>query len=392
MICAGRGVAFKLAWGLSQQLCGSEKVTPEFREFLITATGLVALGTIADVVPLQGENRILAQFGMKCLADSSDLGIRALIEAAGLTGTALQSSDIGFKLAPRLNAAGRMGHARLAVELFTRSGPARAEEIAAYLENLNQQRRKVQNQIFEEAALQVRQLGMDKETCRGIVLAGENWHGGVIGIVASKIVDTYNKPTVILTAQDERLMGSCRSIPGFDICTALEACAENILSFGGHTMAAGLTVEPAKLEALRAVFIEYAGGKLADLDLTPALAIDAEVDLRRLDMKTAQTIEKLGPFGSGNPEILLAARNLCLVNSPRKMGRSGDHLQFLVCPAECKGTPQNVFRAVAFGQAKIEKKLIDAASFDLAFTPVINRYNGNSNVELMVTAIQIISG
>ncbi|MCP4707718.1 MAG: single-stranded-DNA-specific exonuclease RecJ, partial [Planctomycetes bacterium] len=204
----GAGVAFKLAWALAQKFSGASKVTREFRDFLVSATGLAALGTIADVVPLQGENRILARFGLEGLAVSADTGIKALIAAAGLTGEKLDSFDVGFKLAPRLNAAGRMGHARLAVELFTRAGKERAKEIAQYLESQNRQRQKVEKNITADAIAQVTDLKMDNPNWRGIVAAGDQWHGGVIGIVASRIVDKFHRPTVVISLQDDKALGS----------------------------------------------------------------------------------------------------------------------------------------------------------------------------------------
>ncbi|MBN1845892.1 MAG: single-stranded-DNA-specific exonuclease RecJ [Sedimentisphaerales bacterium] len=388
----GAGVAFKLAWALAQECSQADKVTPEFREFLISATGLAALATIADVVPLQGENRILAHYGLTGLAASDNPGTRALIEAAGLTGTALNSAHIGFRLAPRLNAAGRLGHARLAVELFTRSTPARARQIAAYLEAQNQQRRKIEKQIAEEAAGQVRALGMHKDDWRGIVVAGQDWHGGVIGIVASRLVDGFHKPAVVISLTDDKAMGSCRSVNGFDICQALTACAGHLVSFGGHAMAAGLHLKPNELEPFREAFNRYACANLSSADLRGKLAIDAEVKLADLSVKVLERIERLGPFGAGNPEVLLAATGLKLAGPPRRMGPRGDHLQWLVADGDdpdAARRPGGLVRAVAFGQAKWEKKLIDADRVDLAFEPSLNHFNGNTTVELIVRDVRI---
>jgi len=383
----GAGVAFKLAWALARKFSGATKVKREFRDFLISATGLAALGTIADVVPLQGENRILARFGLEGLAVSEDIGIKALIGAAGLTGARLDSFDIGFKLAPRLNAAGRMGHARLAVELFTRAGAERAREIAQYLESQNRQRQKVEKDIAADAIGQVADLGMNDPQWRGIVTAGTQWHGGVIGIVASRIVDKFHRPTVVISLQDGKALGSCRSIAGFDIFRALHACRDLLLEYGGHSMAAGLSLEPEKIEAFRAAFNEYACQVLSGDDLQPTLEIDAEVSLSELNLKTVELIERLGPFGAGNPKIILVARDLRLVAPPRKIGSKGDHLQLTVAPRndqQAHLTPGGVIRAVAFGKARWEKKLLDAESFDLAFQPVINHFNGNTTVEMIV--------
>ncbi|MBN2211137.1 MAG: single-stranded-DNA-specific exonuclease RecJ, partial [Sedimentisphaerales bacterium] len=307
----GAGVAFKLAWALSQHFTGAKKVSTEFREFLLAATSLAALGTIADVVELVGENRVIASWGLQGLAAADDPAIKALIQACGLTGAALQATDIGFRLAPRLNAAGRMGHARLAMELFTRAGEDRAREIARYLESQNAQRQKVEKQITEEALTQIKTLGMDGEDWRGIVAAGEKWHGGVVGIVANRIVDRYHRPAVVIAAGDEPAMGSCRSVAGVDMCAALEMCREHLLSFGGHTMAAGLKLSRENIDAFRAAFNEAVGKLAVDEEtLTPTLDIEAEVTIRELDVPTVAAIDRLGPFGQGNPHVRLVARNL----------------------------------------------------------------------------------
>jgi len=388
----GAGVAFKLAWALAQEFSGSQKVSDEFREFLVSATALAGLGTIADVVPLLGENRVLARFGMQGLSGSTDQGIKALIEAAGLTGEKLQSSDVGFRLAPRLNAAGRMGHARLAVELFTKSSPDRAKEIAAYLESQNRLRQKIEKEITDQALQQVLHLGMEADDWYGMVLAGENWHAGVVGIVASRIVDKYHRPAVVISLQEGKSQGSCRSIPGFDICQALENCACHLLSFGGHAMAAGLSLEPDKIDTFRQAFNDYARQNIQIQELTRSLFVDAQVALQELTVPVVELIERLGPFGQGNPPIKLLAQNLKLVSPPRTMGRKGEHLQLLVAAKDDDNpylTPGGVMRAVAFGKARWQKKLQTADSFDLVFEPVINRFNGNCTVEMIAEDFRV---
>ena len=219
----GAGVAFKLAWGIGVAATGgSPRVSPEFREFLVEATALAALGTIADVVPLVGENRILAAFGLGGLKASKLVGIRALIESAGLTGQTLDSFDVGFRLAPRLNACGRMGHVREAVEMLTSADFPRAMEIATDLEGKNRQRQAMEREIADAAAQQVIDHKFDAEDCRAIVLGGDGWHPGVIGIVASRIVERFCRPTLIIAfnknGDGETIgQGSGRSIPGFHL-------------------------------------------------------------------------------------------------------------------------------------------------------------------------------
>ncbi len=386
----GAGVAFKLAWGLAQSFSGATKVSDEFRAFLLSATALAGLGTIADVVPLLGENRALVRFGMDGLVNSSDHGIRALMVAAGLNGGKLKSSDVAFRLAPKINAAGRMGHARLAVELLTKSSPDKAMEIARYLESQNRLRQKVEKEIAEQAIEQVRHLKMDTKKWRAIVVNHEEWHGGVIGIVASRLVDKFGKPTIVITRSGEKMMGSCRSIPGFDICLALEACSEYLLGFGGHTMAAGLTLEESRIDLFRETFNQYAIEHLSEADLAATLDIDAEAVIADLRLPTVEAIERLQPFGQGNPPVRLALRGLELVGQPLTMGAKGAHLAFSVAEKgnrEAVLRPGGMMRVVAFSQAKWDKKLRDAESFDLVAEPVINRFNGNTTVELVAEDI-----
>ena len=388
----GAGVAFKLAWALAQACSGSQRVRPEFREFLVSATGLAALGTIADVVDLVGENRVISHFGLTGLAASGNLGIKALIEAAGLTGAALSSADIGFKLAPRLNAAGRMGHARLAVELLTRASAERARQIADYLEGQNRLRQKVEKEIAEQAGEQVKALGMDGEGYRAIVVASEQWHGGVIGIVASRLVDRFGKPAIVISLEGERAMGSCRSVAGFDMVGALEACGEWLSGFGGHAMAAGLTLEAGRVDEFREAFNRHALAVLVAEAGEAVLDIDAEVELGQLTLATMGLVERLGPFGAGNPSVRLAARGLRLAGPIRRIGQKGDHLQLALAAGDDPdptGRPGGVMRAVAFGKGKWEKKLADAGRFDVAFEPVINRFNGRETVEMMIEEIDL---
>lgn len=388
----GAGVAFKLAWALGQEFSGTKKVSDEFREFLLSATALVALGTIADVVPLLGENRLLARFGLEGLAHSEDAGIKAIIKAAGLEGQKLDSSHIGFRLAPKLNAAGRMGHARLAVELFTKSSFQQALEIANYLEGQNRLRQKVEKEITTEAMAQVEQLKLQDKELKGIVVAGEDWHAGVIGIVASRIVDKYHRPAIVISHANGTHRGSCRSVKGFDMCRGLQNCSQHLLSFGGHAMAAGLTIAPNKTEAFRQAFNDCVSKHLSEEDLVDRIDIDAEVGLDELDVAAVEMIKRLEPFGMGNPRVQLVIRNLQLAEQPRRMGKKGAHLQFTVAAAgdsQAHLRPGGIMRVAAFEKAGWEKKLIDAERFDLVFEPTINRYNGNTTVEMIAKDLMI---
>ncbi|HUN80428.1 MAG TPA: single-stranded-DNA-specific exonuclease RecJ, partial [Phycisphaerae bacterium] len=240
---SGAGVALKLAWGIAQRISGASRVSSAFREFLIDAMGLAALGTIADVVPLVGENRIIALHGLAGLARSKLPGVQALIESAGLRGKKLEGYDIGFKLAPRLNAIGRMGHARLAVEMLTRADYAEAMRIAQNLEKQNRARQALERRIATAAQEMVIREEQNRDGVRAIVLASEGWHAGVIGIVASRITEMFGRPTVMIALENGSGQGSARSIRNFHLSEVLHDCREHLLTFGGHAMAAGLKIQ-----------------------------------------------------------------------------------------------------------------------------------------------------
>ncbi|MFW6133909.1 MAG: single-stranded-DNA-specific exonuclease RecJ, partial [Planctomycetota bacterium] len=267
---AGSGVALKLVWQLARELCGSRRVDDEWRRFLMDATGLAALGTIADVVPLIGENRALATFGLRGLPRTEHPGLRALLHAGKLDGAKLDAYHVGFVLAPRLNACGRMGHARLAVELLTDVAPTRARKIADYLTQQNAERQRVERAIASEAVERVTSGGLDDDEHRAIVLASENWHSGVIGIVASRLVDRFARPAVLIALDDDGGHGSARSIAGYHMRDALAACAEHLVSFGGHAMAGGLRIEPGAVDAFADAFGAHARRHIDADQLTPA--------------------------------------------------------------------------------------------------------------------------
>jgi len=374
----GAGVAFKLAWGIGQAHSGNARVKPEFRSFLVEATGLAALGTIADVVPLIGENRLLAHFGLGGLKRSELTGIKALIASAGLSGRNLDSYHVGFLLAPRLNACGRMGHARAAVEMLTSADAARAGEIATELEQQNRDRQALEKKIFEEAMEQVASLGLDGDDCRGVVLGAEGWHAGVIGIVASRVVGRLNRPTIMVALTNGEGHGSGRSIPGFHLARALAACGEHLSASGGHEMAAGLRLERAKFEAFRQAFNEYARGLVSREMLTPTLRIDCVAELRQLNEAMVRDMARLGPFGTANPRPLVCCMGLEVVGAPRRVGKNGEHVQFL---ARQNGV---TLKCIAFKQGEVSDRLSTGVKIDAAVEPTIDEYNGYRSVQLEV--------
>jgi len=379
---SGSMVAFKLAWAIANEFSAGAKLAPDIRQFMLNATSLAAMGTIADVVDLRGENRVLTSYGLKALPESGLPGVQALIESAGLTGKGLDSFDIGFRLAPMLNAAGRMGHARLAVELLTTDSQMRSSQIAEYLKQQNGQRQKCERKIFKQACEIIVQQNLHHPDQKSIVLANENWHRGVIGIVASRIVEKYYRPVIMINAAQDASSGSARSIAGFDILSAIRACSQHLIRFGGHKMAAGVTLEAEKIEKFAADFEDYAKQNLSEADVVAKLHIDASAKLGDLRQAVVSELQMLGPFGQGNAEPTFATKGVRLAAAPRRVGAKGAHLQLAITD----GTAS--LRCIAFGMGKLEKKLLENEFFSVAYQPQINNYNGTSSVELVVRDIR----
>jgi single-stranded-DNA-specific exonuclease len=377
----GAGVAFKLAWGIGLAVSGASRVNPEFREFLIEATALAALGTIADVVPLVGENRVLAHFGLSGLKASKLHGIQALIESANLTGRDLDSFHVGFLLAPRLNASGRMGHAKLAAEMLTEADPGRAIEIATYLESQNRARQAIEKQILEQALAQVETGGFAADGKCGIVVGDENWHPGVIGIVAARLVDRFHRPAIVVALTNGHGQGSGRSITGFHLAQALDACGKYLESHGGHEMAAGLKLTSTKFADFRAAFCRYAASMLTPEMLVPELRLDALADLSQISAALVTDLARLGPFGQQNRRPILCLRDLELSGLPRRVGKTGDHLQLHLRQGN------RFIKCIAFGGGNLADQLKVGTKLDLAAEPTLNEYNGNVTVELEVKDI-----
>lgn len=379
----GAGVALKLAWAVAQELCGTKKVSPQFRDFLLTATSLAALGTVADVVSLTAENRILALHGLRGLPACTQPGIKALIETAGLTGQKLDGYDVGFKLAPRLNAIGRMGHARLAVELLTRASPDDALKIAQNLEQQNRARQTLERRITAEAKQMVLDRQLASDGSRAIVLASEGWHAGVIGVVASRLVDEFQRPTVLIALDNGIGQGSARGIRHFPLHEALSACGQHLLTWGGHAMAAGLRIARDRVDAFTEAFAARAAQCLTPGDLQPQLRIDALANIAELVEPLMLDLARLEPHGAGNPSPRFATDWLDLVGEPRVVGAGGDHLQFTLAGGGLQR------KAIAFGQAKMKDGLCSARRCRVAFQPILNEWNGRRNVEMQIADIQL---
>jgi single-stranded-DNA-specific exonuclease len=311
---AAVGVAFKLALAVTRALGGNENVVYGMLD-------LVALATIADIAPLRGENRVFARYGLRMLAETQNLGLRALIRAAGLEGKPLTAGRVGFILAPRLNAVGRLGHAMRGVDLLTARTEHEANSIARELEELNARRQEIDRATLEQARRRV--LALDLEDTYGIVLAEDGWHPGVIGIVASRLVEEFGRPIVLVGLDGDEGKGSGRSIPRFDLHAALSRCAHLLERFGGHRSAAGVTIARDQVDEFARCFNEVARAQLTADDLVPELRVDLEVDLAELTPAFEALMRHLEPCGVGNPSPMLVTRGVRLAAPPRVVGKEG---------------------------------------------------------------------
>jgi len=331
----GAGVAYKLAWRLCTMAQG-ERLNVPTRELLVNLLAFAALGTIADVVPLGGaggegdENRVIASFGLTRVRSSPFIGLRALCEAAGLNSPKVDEWDVGFKLAPRLNASGRMQHACEAVELFTTADEDRAAAIAATLEEANSQRRSVEAAIVAQAVEMAEAAGMTGNDRRAIVLAHRDWHAGVVGICCSRLVERYCRPVVLMQIAEHNgethAHGSGRSIDGYSLHAALQACAGHLVKHGGHDMAAGLRLHERELPAFTEAFIAHAGEHITGEMLTPVLDVDAVIEpgaALRYTLESVKGLERAKPFGRKNPPVRVLLKGVKVAGPPRPFGKGG---------------------------------------------------------------------
>jgi len=371
-LLAGVGVAFKLV----QALLGERLSGRVLKSYL----KVVAIGTIADVVPLMGENRVIARFGLEELRQPSQAGLQALLEVSGLEGRKISAGDVAFRLGPRLNAAGRMENARDVIDLLTCPDLEKAREIAARLESLNRDRQRVEEEILREIT-EVMDRHPDKRDRYSLVLAGEGWHRGVIGIVAQRVVERYHRPALVIGLGDGLGVGSGRSIRAFHLLDAVTNLQDLFVRFGGHAMAAGFALPSARIAELETRFEGYARAMLKPLDLEPVLRVDAEVSGADIDWTLFEALETLAPFGCGNPTPVLAARDLRLLLSPRIVQEK--HLKLRVA---CGSKPLD---AIGWGMAERGATLAPGQALDMAFTLDQNVFQDVRRLQLVVSEIRI---
>jgi single-stranded-DNA-specific exonuclease len=367
------GLAFKLAHAVVKR--GRELGWPAALNFdLRPLLDLVALGTIADLVPLTGENRILAAMGLERLRVTCRPGLVALKKVAQLNGPP-GTHEVGFRLAPRLNAAGRLENAEEALQLLMARDLAAAEPLAQSLDMRNRERQKIERGIAEEVIGSVR-ARFNPETDFVIVEGRLLWHIGVVGIVASRVLQQFYRPTIIVGGEAGEWRGSGRSIAGFDLAAALRECGDLLVRHGGHAMAAGLTVRMENMDALRRRLNELARRSLKPEQLRPPLQLDAEVALKEITLETLEELERLKPMGQGNPAVQFVARRLTQSRPLQRMGAEQQHVKLWVRDGGA------THEAVWWGAGR--EATLSAGQFDLAFAPQINEYNGRRSVQLKV--------
>lgn len=381
----GAGVAFKVAWQFARTLCGSDRLPEDYRKLMVELLSLVALGTVADVVPLTGENRVLTVFGLGRIKQARFAGLSALIDVSKLRDEKIDAYHIGFVLGPRLNACGRMGHAKDALELLTTAQGVRATELARFLTAENDKRRATERRITEQAKQIVEDHGYAAPDRRVIVVGAEGWHPGVVGIVASRLVDTYHRPAIVLGFNEGVAQGSARSVDGVSIHDALCACSSFMQKFGGHAMAAGLTLAIDQVDAFREALVGEVNALFAEDGLTRRIHVDAEVSPGDCTLEVFDQLAKLAPFGRGNPTPRLLLRGAVLDRPAQRMGASGKHLSMSFA------YNGRSIRAVGFGQGDHAPQLPAGAAVDLLFEPKVNNWQGVRRPELHITDFKILS-
>lgn len=365
---AGVGVTFKLTQAISKILNLKEEENLKYLD-------IVCIGTISDIVPLVDENRTISKLGLMLLNQTKNVGLKVLLESLGYK--KIDSTAVSFGIAPRVNACGRMGHERVALELFLTDDVKRARELAKELNDFNTKRQEIEKRIFEEALEQIKNGQEEKNPC--IILRKENWHHGVIGIVSSKITEMYFKPSILMAIEGEDCKGSGRSIPGFDIHEALEKCNKNIKQFGGHSMAIGITVESANFEAFKSSVLNYAKEKHIE-DIVPVLNIDEKLQLKDITMKDVRDLALLEPFGEANKPPLFQINNV-KIETIRTLSE-GKHLKMDIKDDNTK------FGTIGFNLGSLANEYKIGDKVDIAGYLEINSFGGRDSIQINIKDIK----
>lgn len=400
----GSGVAFKVAWAVGMMMNDGFKVAPENKNFYAEAIAFTALGTIADVVKLVNENRVIATCGLNRIKRTCFPGLKGFLASANLEGEDVDGYKVGFTLAPRLNAAGRMGHASTAVHLLTQENYVEAQKIGAGLEGQNILRQETEKQIVEQANKYVEALMAGDRPSEVLLVPGNSehnvfvsppsdvlmvlgkgWHPGVIGIVASRICEKYHRPTLVLIMGSECCHGSGRSVEGFNLTAAIASCAHLVKNYGGHAMACGLRIENHNVEAFRNAICAYAREHQTVEMKRPEIKIECEATIPEMTEELCHQLTSVGPFGPGNRRPFFLLKNLT-VHNPRRIGKNGQYLMFHV------NDGKNAMKAVWFKPTEEAFSLIDGERVDIVAEPATNEYpvgSGKVSVQLMLRDVEL---
>lgn len=374
---SGCGVGFKLCSALASHLNMPSETYMQYID-------LVAVSIASDIVSIVGENRVLAFYGLEKLNKNPVLGLKILKKIANIELKEMSISDIVFSLGPRINAPGRMAHARASVDILTCSNEEQGLKFAESLSLHNTARRETDEQITGEAIFEISNVA-DFSSQRTIVLANDSWSKGVIGIVASRMVERYYKPTIIFAEKDGILTGSARSIKGFSIYDGISKCSENVIQFGGHDFAAGLSIEKEKFEAFKAKFEEIAVQEISHEMQSPIIEIDHELDLKEIDFKFYNILEQMAPFGPDNMQPVFSTKNLRDAGHSRKVGKALNHIRLEMIDE--KGVRMN---GIAFGLGDfVDMDKLKKSPFDICYTIQANEFNGKITLDMIVKDIKI---
>jgi single-stranded-DNA-specific exonuclease len=366
---SGVGVAYKIAQGIVQRLNLETEYTEKYMD-------LVALGSAADIVPLVDENRVFVKLGLEKINNQPEVGLASLIETAGIKAGKIEVGDIVFGIAPRINAVGRLGSALRAVKLLTTRDRAFSREVAGVLEDENRRRKDIDNTTLEEAVAEIGRT-MDPFDARSIVLSREGWHPGVIGIVASRLIERYYRPTVMITIENGQGKGSARAIAKFDIYQALKACSDLLLQFGGHKYAAGLTIAAENIPAFKKRFEHVCREMIPEEDLVPKIKIESEISLDEITGEVVGSLKRFAPFGPKNNRPNFFSRGLEVLDVPRIVG--SNHLKFRA------GQGGVSFDAIGFNLGQQISRLSNGSrTIEMVYAVEENEYNGRKSVQLRI--------
>lgn len=369
---AGIGVVSKLLQALFKTERGAF--------FLSHYLKMVSIGTIADVAELRGENRLLVRFGLKGLESAPNKGLISLLEVCGLKRRDISVGDVGFRIGPRINAAGRMGMADLAVELFFSESPQRVEELTYRLDSMNAKRQRIEAKIYNQALRHIKEKSLDQRY-KFLIMGCEEWHRGVIGIVASKIKDIFHRPVLLFSYEDSKAYGSGRSIREFSLIECLDRCKDFFLSFGGHTLAVGCEIEREKISILKEALNEFAHSRLTEKHLKRKVHIDAQIDFADINFSFIEKYSLLSPFGIGNAKPIFLTEKVEVVTKPQKI--QGKHSKFLV--------KQNgrIFEALGWGRGDWADIIRRGESISLVYSLYFSQYLGEKKLSLSIEDIKI---